>query len=219
MTQLAFSPNGNMLLSVSRDRSVCVFVNAVRGDSDAGFQLGCRLAKAHSRIIWGCSWSPCGRMAVTCSRDKTVKLWMVTCPDDAFVETAQPAVGVEPLASLPTFHAAVTAVDCSRTLDASRLSWILAAGLETGEIHLFGCHDESSVGGGVPVPRLVPLLRMERPDCHFGMVRRIIFDNHIGNGSDTGTDATSEAEGGQCLRFASAGGSTVRVHRIDVGKM
>ena len=189
VTQLAFSPDGKLLLSVSRDRSLCVFASASGGD---GFELGCRVAKAHARIIWGCAWSPCGEIAVTCSRDKTVKLWRVSAGTSS-------SVAVEPLASPPAFRAAATAVDCSRALRGARSpSWILAVGLETGEIHLAGWR------GGGGAPGLVPLARVGRAHCQ--AVRRIRFDNRP-EGEDR--------EGGR-LRLASAGGTTVRVCSVDL---
>ena len=89
ITQLEFSPNGQLLLSGSRDRSFSIWRvpqsyaaagaaaaaangtssttdaanNAAAGvDSDEGsFELVVRVQKAHSRIIWGVSWSCDGR--------------------------------------------------------------------------------------------------------------------------------------------------------------
>ena len=34
-----------------------------------------RVAKAHSRLIWACSWAPDGRAFATGARDASVKVW------------------------------------------------------------------------------------------------------------------------------------------------
>jgi elongator complex protein 2 len=43
--------------------------------AEAPFQLTARVPRAHARVIWGCTWAPCGRVAATGARDCTVKLW------------------------------------------------------------------------------------------------------------------------------------------------
>ena len=48
------------------------------GGGGAPFKLVARVMKAHTRVIWTCSWAPDGRMFATGARDGTVKLWALT---------------------------------------------------------------------------------------------------------------------------------------------
>lgn len=77
VTQLAFSPDDQYLLSVSRDRTWAVFT---RTEDNKGitYRLSDSSSKKetmHSRVIWSCSWLPNSSHFVTASRDKTVAVW------------------------------------------------------------------------------------------------------------------------------------------------
>lgn len=79
ITSLGFSPDGRYLLAVSRDRQLSLW--RVAEEASAQFELVTLDPKAHSRIIWDCSWAPessYGAFFVTGSRDKLIKLWLVT---------------------------------------------------------------------------------------------------------------------------------------------
>jgi elongator complex protein 2 len=123
VTSLEFSPDGQFLMSVSRDRqfSLWKIVNEKAGK----FELLELNAKAHSRIIWDCSWAPSnpyGNFVVTASRDKQIKLWQVKDKVEAI--------------SAIKLQDAVTSVSCYRSglLDTKIL---LAVGFENGDISLF----------------------------------------------------------------------------------
>lgn len=75
--------------------------------------------KAHARIIWDAAWTPCGAYFVTASRDKTLKLWSVQLLE---------------LITTITFNAACTSCDLASQLFGEEEAWILAVGLENGEI-------------------------------------------------------------------------------------
>jgi len=100
---LQFSPDNKYLLSVSRDRHFCLYKRTE--DAKMPFRLVLK-HKAHSRIIWGCSWSPCGNLFATGSRDKRVKVWkrgpnaadskgMEPWVEDSCIFTPSPVVSVE----------------------------------------------------------------------------------------------------------------------------
>lgn len=71
VTDLAFSPDGMWLLSVSRDRSWCLYEKSPENQSFVK-----KISKeVHGRIIYTCSWSPDSTLFITGSRDKKLKIW------------------------------------------------------------------------------------------------------------------------------------------------
>lgn len=59
-------------------------------------QLSSKVDKAHERVIWACTWSPCGNYFATASRDKTVKIW---------------STDTRPVVALPKFPEGATSID------------------------------------------------------------------------------------------------------------
>lgn len=70
VTCLAFSPDDQFLLSVSRDRTWALF----RRDDSTWTKFDCndKRTSLHSRIIWACAWAPDSKHFATVSRDKKV---------------------------------------------------------------------------------------------------------------------------------------------------
>ncbi|KAI3612590.1 rna polymerase ii elongator [Moniliophthora roreri] len=118
VTRIAFSPNDEYVLSVSRDRSWRIF----KHQADQGYASVASEAKAHGRIIWDCAWSPEGDVFATASRDKTVKIWGQDFPEKWS------------LRSTIKCPEAATAVDFTAHVGDQRL---LAVGLETGDILIY----------------------------------------------------------------------------------
>ncbi|KAF8842300.1 WD40 repeat-like protein [Paxillus ammoniavirescens] len=114
VTRIAFSPDDNFIVTVSRDRTWRSFEKTNEG------YVPVAADKSHARIIWDCSWSREGDVFATASRDKTVKIWSPKAGSDRW-----PA-----LATLKFKEAATAVAFCS--LDSKRR--LLAVGLETGEI-------------------------------------------------------------------------------------
>jgi elongator complex protein 2 len=109
VTKIKFSPCEKFLVSVSRDRQVCLYENV-----EGLFKLKNAL-KFHSRIVWDVCWAFDSSFFVTVSRDKTVKVYNTKSGDVKSLE-----LGVS-----------VTAVDvASRKTD----SYKIAVGLEDGSI-------------------------------------------------------------------------------------
>ncbi|KAK9833360.1 hypothetical protein WJX84_009953 [Apatococcus fuscideae] len=75
VTQLAFSPDGQHLLSASRDRTFALWARQSNPPPGEPLYELLGKTKAHQRIIWTISWSPDGGYFATGSRDGTVKLW------------------------------------------------------------------------------------------------------------------------------------------------
>jgi elongator complex protein 2 len=73
IVQLAFSNNGDYLLSVSRDRSWKLYKKT--GDSYELYRGLSTKNSYHTRIIWSCSWSFDDKYFVTTSRDKRACIW------------------------------------------------------------------------------------------------------------------------------------------------
>ncbi|KAK0206472.1 WD40-repeat-containing domain protein [Desarmillaria ectypa] len=119
VTRIAFSPDDQFLLSVSRDRTWRLFRKSDLTQSYSAAAAD----KSHSRIIWDCAWAHEGDVFVTASRDKTVKIW-------------QPGTdgNWKAIVNIKVAEAA-TAVDFS-TIDKQNRRY-LAIGLETGEILVY----------------------------------------------------------------------------------
>ncbi|KAI5949245.1 ELP2 [Candida theae] len=121
ISSLKFSPDGHYLLAVSRDRQFSLWELI----SDSEFKLVELNAKAHSRIIWDCSWLDGGSF-VTVSRDKQMKLWKIGGGSGA-VDLVNSLKLDEPVTSVSVFkgEAAVTGIR------------IVALGLESGQICIY----------------------------------------------------------------------------------
>jgi WD40 repeat protein len=73
-----FSPNGEKFLSVGSDKLGFLY------DGKTGEKIGqLDPSKQHSLSIYACSWSPDNSKIVTCSSDKTLKIWNA---DGSFVK-------------------------------------------------------------------------------------------------------------------------------------
>ena len=83
VVQLEFSKCDQYLLSCSRDRSWALFKRTK--PDDLQFSLFKKVKDAHSRIIWGVSWSHDDAYFATASREKqkSVKVWQgITATED-----------------------------------------------------------------------------------------------------------------------------------------
>jgi len=74
VTQISFSPDDMYMLSVSRDRNIVLYEKQQESNNVTTYSPIIK-HKAHDRIVWACSWSFDGKLVITGSRDKTVKVW------------------------------------------------------------------------------------------------------------------------------------------------
>lgn len=158
VTQLAFSHDGSKLLAVSRDRSWSLW-NRNEDDKEKDlFTLIAQMdktSKAHTRIIWSCSWSPDDRCFATASRDKRVCVWSQHSGCDS--DWGLAAIPLELSHPITAINFAMVPVSDNR--------YLAALGLENGEI-LFS---KFSLVDGVwsPVIKIHPFL------SHTSTVRRL----------------------------------------------
>ena len=113
VVQMAFSPDDKYLLSVSRDRTLCVWDMKT---FDLVFKTD-KKTSVHQRIIWSCDWYHDSNYFVTAGRDKKCVIWSLK---------EQKAI------SNLAFHTAVTAVAFAPIKD----KIVIVAGLEDGGIYL-----------------------------------------------------------------------------------
>lgn len=118
VTSLSFSADGKTLLSTGRDRAWSLFTV----DEKGCWGLVERRDKAHTRILWDCSWMRSGEAFVTASRDKSVKVW-------ARKE------GKWEVAGTVKFESPVTAVDVMGEV-VEGVNWV-AVGLEDGKVEVW----------------------------------------------------------------------------------
>lgn len=147
VVQLAFSHDDQLLVSVSKDRQICLYAKGIENEEFKPVQA---LARAHKRIIWSCDWSHDDALLATGSRDGTVKLWLRTGASSTInkvleteaLVTIKPSMG----SSGSSGSDSVTAVAFApRVASGSDGSYILAMGLESGDIELWtGTRDEAA---------------------------------------------------------------------------
>eukprot|EP00887_Chlorella_sp_A99_P005490 scaffold1.g5490.t1 len=144
VTQLAFSPDGALLASASRGRSVALFQRQGEGASAAGappFRPAGKLPKAHARVVWSVHWSPDGALLATGSRDGNVKVWSVARGGGADAALPQTPAAVLPLGG--SVRSVAWAPDCC-----AGALYYLAAGLEDGSLQLLRLSCAAAPGGG-----------------------------------------------------------------------
>lgn len=129
ITSMEFSPDGQYLLAVSRDRQFSLW--HVKDEQEGLFDLVELNEKAHTRIIWDATWLP-GTLNqfITGSRDKSIKLWLVKDEQvslEGLLKTEAPVTSVSVHASL--------------LQDGSAL---LAVGNEEGHIYLYSVNCDTN---------------------------------------------------------------------------
>uniref|UniRef100_A0A3Q1GVS1 Elongator complex protein 2 n=1 Tax=Acanthochromis polyacanthus TaxID=80966 RepID=A0A3Q1GVS1_9TELE len=157
VTQMAFSPDAQLLLAVSRDRTWSLWRRnpTTSENPEPLFSLYARTGKdtaIHSRIIWSCDWSPDSKYFVTSSRDKKVIVWGPCIWENSGDSVPPPEI--KPCSSILDVGDSATAVAFCPVL-CSDNSYLLSVGLECGRILLYrwspgqepaGGHDWSSCG-------------------------------------------------------------------------
>lgn len=128
VTQMAFSNNGQYLLTVSRDRTWMLYRRNQTNNEPLFTRIGGtnKSNTAHSRIIWSCAWSHDDKFFCTASRDKKVMVWRR--PDLCEGE-------IKPV-SVHDVGDSATAVDLTH-IEVYPNKYLVSVGLESGQIILY----------------------------------------------------------------------------------
>ena len=202
---IAFSHDSAMLLTGSKDRHVALTrITRTQPHSAALSFDSVRLA-GHTRIVWGCAWSPDDAVFATCSRDKTVRLWSYS---------TQPLSATTHSNLLTAFPTAVTAVAFAPTYTSSSSAarcYQLAVGSDTGDIFVWkidGARQESDLNWLPTAASCV--LRVDAKSLPAGTINSLMFRPPRRTTSDDPTATVAAQE--HTLSVASAD-HTLRVYR------
>lgn len=185
---IRFSPNDNYIMSVSKDRGLCI--SELSGDDSSSAYHPIILHKnAHKRIIWDCSWCNDSTL-VTGSRDGVCKVWSLS-PSGA----DDSSLSLVNMSEFKPFDGvSVTTLDVSsHRLDNG--AYILATGAETGDIKLWSLLNSSDSADDISVPSL--LSTVDNSHVHGMAVKRIRWSPCNATRKDL-----SEPD---CIQFASCG--------------
>jgi elongator complex protein 2 len=124
IVQTEFSADDEYLLTVSRDRSFCLFRrNTCDNGEKQPYVLMQTEKETHMRIIWTCSWSHDSSLFVTGSRDNSIKIWTKNNTNNLFTEVFK-----------KEFKSAVTSVNILPEIYL-KIDYIIV-GLESGDLIL-----------------------------------------------------------------------------------
>jgi len=169
-TQMQFSPCGKFFLTVSRDRTWCLFKK--EGEKNEWTLAGKtdKSTSVHQRLLWCCSWSEDSKYFATGSRDKKVAVWKAA--DNSAAPEAEQSTSCLGQCSLAC--AKPLALDSPVTalafvpFDESSVSRVLAVGLESGKIVMVrwtpkeGAEDEWKI-----------LMTLDSNQAHHSTVKRL----------------------------------------------
>ncbi|XP_015786835.1 elongator complex protein 2-like [Tetranychus urticae] len=160
ITQIRFSPNDKYIVSVSRDRTWCLYEVKKIDDDLKVIKVSNTDKKTclHSRIIWDVAWTPDNLFFITCSRDKKAIIWSL---DETF-ETANQTGPVKAMANHTlVLTDPIMAIDIAYDQDSP---YTVAFGLETGIILLYTW----SLQAGWK-------LKLKIDNCHTSQIKKLRF--------------------------------------------
>ncbi|XP_076360831.1 elongator complex protein 2 isoform X2 [Tachypleus tridentatus] len=208
VTQLAFSPNDQYLLAVSRDRTWSLFEQKLDkiGTVYERVAYSDKKTGIHGRIIWGCAWSHDGLFFATASRDKKVILW----GEKTDKEQQKSCLGrFGTRSSVLGLEDAVTAVDfCPVSIQNSR--YLLAVGLDSGLIYLYKwCGHQ---GGD----QWLCVTKLDKCMGHHSTVKRLKFSPKLGKAGCRGKTGTDQ----DVVQLASCStDDTVKVYNVKLSAL
>ncbi|CAL8398074.1 unnamed protein product [Gadus morhua 'NCC'] len=219
VTQMAFSPDAQLLLAVSRDRTWSLWRRdpPTPDSAEPNFSMYTHTDKdtaVHSRIIWSCDWSPDSRYFVTSSRDKKVIVWGPCVLGTPGV----PTPGVHHCSSILDVGDSATAVAFCPEL-CSDDSYLMAVGLDSGKILLYKWSPPQEPTGGHDWTKCA---ETDLVQSHTLTVKRLRWRPRAGRAGQQGPGAPSRA-GGEAggeescwLQLASAGADhAVKIFNVN----
>ncbi|KAI9553395.1 hypothetical protein GHT06_021298 [Daphnia sinensis] len=183
VSQMAFSPDGQRLVSVSRDRNWAVHEKVQTDDGKFTLKTVAK-GSGGSRILWSCHWSPDSRYFVTGSRDKRVIVWEPVADD-----TLSYRISGKPLECADS----VTAVAFGPSILPNGC-YLIAIGLDNGQIQLYSWTPAPSDS----IPQWELLVNLNQSQAHHMTVKRLRFRPVDENDS-----------GKQILQLASCGADNI----------
>ncbi|KAK4012582.1 hypothetical protein OUZ56_024822 [Daphnia magna] len=179
VSQMAFSPDGQKLVSVSRDRNWAVHEKVQTDDGKFTLKTVAK-GSGGSRILWSCHWSPDSRYFMTGSRDKRVIVWEPVAGD-----TLSYRISGKPLECADS----VTAVACGPNVLPTGC-YLVAIGLDNGQIQLYNWIPAPSDS----IPQWELLANLNQSQAHHMTVKRLRF--RPVNGNDSGKETLQLASCG-----------------------
>ncbi|XP_040840839.1 elongator complex protein 2 isoform X3 [Ochotona curzoniae] len=205
VTQMAFSPNDQFLLAVSRDRTWSLWKrqDIISTEFEPVFSLFAftnKITSVHSRIIWSCDWSPDSKYFFTGSRDKKVVVWGECDSSDDGIEHP-----IGPCSSVLDVGGSVTAVSVCPVLNPSQ-RYVVAVGLERGKIYLYTWKKTNQVP---EVNDWICCVETSQSQNHTLAIKKLCWKN-CSESCEQNEDDT------EWLYFASCGEDhTVKIHRVN----
>ncbi|KAI4879565.1 hypothetical protein NFI96_012594 [Prochilodus magdalenae] len=216
VTQMAFSPDGRMLLAVSRDRSWSLWrrEDPVGDSSEPRFSLYRHSTKdsaVHTRIIWSCDWSPDNKYFVTSSRDKKIIMWGHHGSEDRVGENDN--TDVTPCSSVLDVGDSATAVSICPFILPDQ-SYLVAVGLESGRIVLYKWRPMEDLSSGSDWSKCA---ETDASQSHTLVVKRLRWRPRAGQaGQRAGSKLESETSHPAWVQLASAGADhAVKIFSIN----
>ncbi|GIY60795.1 elongator complex protein 2 [Caerostris extrusa] len=194
VTQIAFSPDDQYLLSVSRDRMWALYRHFP--DKPEIYKKVANLDRKsgiHTRIIWSCSWSFDSLYFATSSRDKKVAMWRKNEDNSTEFSLSSKPLQVEDSAT------AVSIAPCF-----VKNKYLIAIGLENGSIILSLFCSENS---------WEILQKLDKNIAHYLNVNRLKFSPVPG-------EAGSRPRSSDVLQLASCSNDNhTKIYNIFIGML
>lgn len=164
VTQMAFSPNDEFLVSVSRDRRWALY-KCLQGRKVEMIRYEVVLVSPaanalHTRIIWCCCWSPDSKYFATGSREGKIGVWSV----ENLLKVENP----QPVGSLDLEGNSVTALAFHTTILGGN-NYVLAIGVEEGMIQVKKLNFEENL------VKFVDCFDLDTSAAHHKTVKRLAF--------------------------------------------